>query len=111
MIKNSNLLVERGQGNAVRSPHISMLLIGIILFFVSLVVSLIPTFSNFGIPDGVAGAIQFGISWIVKAKDLLGIFIDLNYVLTLSNFIIGLMITLFVVDTFGYILRLARLAA
>ena len=93
----------------MRSPHVSMLLIGIILFFVSLVVSLIPTFSNFGIPDGVAGAIQYGISWIVKAKDLLSVFIDLNYVLTLSNFIIGLMITLFVVDTFGYILRLARL--
>ena len=87
-----------------------MLLIGIILFLVNLVVSLIPTFSNFGIPYGVAGAIQYGISWIVKAKDLLGVFIDLNYVLTLSNFIIGLMITLFVVDTFGYILRLARLA-
>ena len=87
-----------------------MLLIGIILFLVSLVVSLIPTFSNFGIPDGVASMLKFGMNWIVTAKDLLGVFIDLNYVLTLSNFIIGLMITLFVVDTFGYILRLARLA-
>lgn len=87
-----------------------MLIIGIILFFVSLIVSLIPTFSNFGLPDGVVGAIKYALSWISNAKDLLGIFIDLNYVLMLSNFVIGLMITLFVVDTFGYILRLARLA-
>lgn len=102
---------RKGAGERISAfPAYELLLIGIILFLVSLVVSLIPTFSNFGIPDGVAGAIQYGISWIVKAKDLLGVFIDLNYVLTLSNFIIGLMITLFVVDTFGYILRLARLA-
>lgn len=87
-----------------------MLIIGIILFLVSLVVSLIPTFSNFGIPDGVVGAIKYGLQWITNAKDLLGVFVDLNFVLSLSNFIIGLMITLFVVDTFGYILRLARLA-
>lgn len=87
-----------------------MLLIGIILFLVSLVVSLIPTFSNFGIPDGVVGAIKYGLQWIANAKDLLGVFIDLNFVLSLSNFIIGLMLTLFIVDTFGYILRLARLA-
>lgn len=94
----------------MRSPHMSMLLIGIILFLVSLVVSLIPTFSNFGLPDGVIGAIKYALNWISNAKDLLGIFIDLNYVFMLSNFVIGLMITLFIVDTFGYILRLARLA-
>ena len=87
-----------------------MLIIGIILFFVSLVVSLIPTFSHFGIRDGVVGAIKYGLQWIANAKDLLGVFIDLNFVLSLSNFIIGLMLTLFIVDTFGYILRLARLA-
>lgn len=110
LIRKCIIYHRKGSGERSAFPVSSMLLIGIILFFVSLVVSLIPTFSNFGIPDGVAGAIQYGISWIVKAKDLLGVFIDLNYVLTLSNFIIGLMITLFVVDTFGYILRLARLA-